>query len=162
MTARQVRARSSGGGGGADYLGRQRDEVELDLAREEGRTSIDLSEFSEFQKVRGRAQHAEVAGEDAVTRCEEDAFTAHVQPRPALGVWPCTGGAESLVSRPDECVECALVQRDEYQDRGDRMVSEAATRPSLGQKPVIAAQARELLCGRAVRSYSRSTAWRGS
>jgi hypothetical protein len=42
-------------------------------------------------------------------------------------------------------VKRTLVQRDEHERGRDGMVSEAPMRPSLGQKPVIAAQARELL-----------------
>src|SRR5271165_5375302 len=76
--ANRLSRRRSGGERVVGRLLRQGDEVELVLDCEEGRTSIDHSEFSDFQGVRRRPQHAEVAGEDALTRREQDALTPHV------------------------------------------------------------------------------------
>src|SRR5271169_392082 len=100
--ANRLSRRRSGGERVVGRLLRQGDEVELVLDCEEGRTSIDHSAFSDFQGVRRRPQHAEVAGEDALARREEDALTPHVHLPPAFGLWPGAGGIEGRVSGLDE------------------------------------------------------------
>src|SRR5450759_4301588 len=87
----------------------------------------------------------EVASNDALARRKEDTFAPDVSPLPAIGCWLSARGGQGLIRCLDERVKRTLVQRDEHERGRDRMVSEAATRPALAQKPVIAAQARELL-----------------
>ena len=68
-------------------------------------------------------------------------------PLAAIGFWLSARGRQGVIRRLDEPLKRTLVKGDEHERRRDGMVSEAAARPSLGQKPVIAAQAVDLLMG---------------
>src|SRR5271165_1568784 len=89
----------------------------------------------------------EVALNDALARRKDDTFAPDVSPLPAIGFWLSARGGKGLIRCLDEPLKRALVQGDEHERGHDGMVSEPATRPALVQKPVIAAQAVDLLVG---------------